>query len=50
MYDTQAFFGRPAMFPTTLFHDFPPSRVICTLPSSVPAQITFAFLGDSEMA
>src|SRR2546428_8811530 len=47
MYETQAFFGIPPTFPTTLLHDLPPSREICTLPSSVPTQITFEFFGDS---
>ena len=50
MYETQAFPGMPTTFPTTLLHDLPPSPEICTLPSSVPAQITFEFFGDSEMA
>src|SRR4051812_43498098 len=27
----------------------PPFRVTCTFPSAVPAQITFAFSGDSEI-
>ena len=48
--DTQAFFGSPRMFATTFVHVFPPSRVTCTLPSSVPAQTTSGFLGDSEIA
>src|SRR3954453_23601535 len=48
--ETQAFFGRPAMLATTFVHDLPPSRVACTLPSSVPTQITLLFFGDSAMA
>ena len=37
------------MFGATLVHVLPPSRVICTLPSSVPAQITFASRGLSAI-
>ena len=50
MYDTHAFFASPGTFATTFVHDLPPSRVIWTLPSSVPAQIRFGFFGDSEIA
>src|SRR5439155_1338155 len=38
------------MFFVTLVQFFPPSRVICTYPSLVPAQITPASLGDSAIA
>ncbi len=37
------------MFFTTFVHVLPPSRVSCTLPSSVPAQITPALTGDSAI-
>src|SRR5215467_3486771 len=47
---TQVFGGRPGIFFTRLAQVFPPSRVSCTLPSSVPAQITLESLGDSLMA
>ena len=33
-----------------LFHEEPPSDVICTKPSSVPTTIKFSFNGDSERA
>ena len=38
-------FGRPGMRGATLVHVFPPSRVTCTLPSSVPTQRTFVSVG-----
>jgi hypothetical protein len=38
------------MFAVTLVQCWPPSRVICTRPSFVPAQITPASLGDSASA
>src|SRR5207248_10659666 len=47
---TQVFGGRPGTFFTRLFQVLPPSRVSCRFPSSVPAQITLASLGDSLMA
>jgi hypothetical protein len=39
----------PRTLATTFFHVLPPSRVTCTLPSSVPTQTTEAFFGDSAM-
>src|SRR6266496_3097877 len=42
--------GRPGMFLVTLVQFFPPSRVICTSPSLVPAQISPLSFGDSAMA
>ena len=50
MEDTHAFFGRPGTLPTTFFQVLPASRVICRLPSSVPAQIRFGSFGDSAIA
>src|SRR6266567_1257800 len=47
---TQAFLGSPLILPTTFFQVLPPSRVSCTLPSSVPTQIKFGFFGESEIA
>src|SRR5215471_5789214 len=47
MCETHVCFGRPGTLAATFCHDLPPSRVSCRLPSSVPAQITLAFLGDS---
>ena len=38
------------MFAATLVQVLPPSRVTCTLPSSVPTQITSRFFGDSAIA
>src|SRR6266702_5083493 len=38
-------FGRPGKCPDMLIQVFPPSRVTCTSPSSVPAQITFVSVG-----
>src|SRR6059036_3272674 len=46
---TQAFFGRPLMLAVRFFQFLPPSRVTCTLPSSVPTQIRFGFFGDSQI-
>src|SRR6266852_1280635 len=42
--------GRRRIFFVTLVQFFPPSRVICTYPSLVPAQITPASFGDSAIA
>src|SRR6185369_11357538 len=44
-----AFGASPTMFFTTFVHDFPPSRVTWTLPSSVPIQITFESRGDGAI-
>src|SRR5262245_557293 len=49
MDDTHENFGAPAMFGATLVHVLPPSRVTCTLPSSVPAQITLGSRGLSAI-
>src|SRR5229473_2455317 len=38
------------IFLVTLVQFLPPSRVICTMPSFVPAQITPASFGDSAIA
>src|SRR5580700_2178248 len=43
-------FGAPDMWLKTLLHVFPPSRDICTFPSSVPAHSTPARTGDSAIA
>src|SRR4051812_34933092 len=48
--DTHAYFGRPAMLPTTFVHDLPPLRVTCRLPSSVPAHTVIESRGDSPIA
>src|SRR5712691_3055358 len=40
-------FGTPGTFDATFFHVFPPPRVTCTLPSSVPTHSTFGANGDS---
>src|SRR6266511_4066718 len=40
----------PRMLPVTSVQCAPPSRVACTLPSFVPAQITPRLIGDSAMA
>ena len=45
--DTQEFFASPPTLPTTFVQVLPPSRVICTLPSSVPTQMICPFFGDS---
>ena len=37
--------GNPGMRAPTLVHVFPPSRVTCTLPSSVPTQRTLVSVG-----
>ena len=42
--------GRFGIFLVTLLQLFPPSRVTCTSPSLVPAQITPASFGDSATA
>src|SRR5262245_34589506 len=42
--------GRFGMFFVTFVHVLPPSRVICTSPSFVPAQINPFSFGDSAMA
>src|SRR5215467_1193288 len=42
--------GRLGMFFVTFVQLFPPSRVICTNPSLVPAQINPASFGDSAIA
>ena len=42
--------GRFGMFFVTLVQLLPPSRVTCTSPSLVPAQITPACFGDSAIA
>src|ERR1700730_5448441 len=42
--------GKPEMFLVTLVQLFPPSRVTCTWPSLVPAQISPCSLGDSAIA
>ena len=39
--------GSPGTLPTTFVQVLPLSRVIWTLPSSVPTQIVLAFFGDS---
>src|SRR5436190_4795911 len=41
--------GAPAMFGATLVQCAPASRVICRLPSSVPAQMTFGSRGLSAI-
>src|SRR5438477_10110159 len=46
---THAFFGSPAMLAVTFVHVLPLSRVICTLPSSLPIQTRSWFFGDSAM-
>src|SRR5437764_5034364 len=42
--------GRLGIFLVRLVQVLPASRVICSRPSLVPAQITLASLGDSAMA
>src|SRR5579862_2043069 len=44
-----AFGASPWTFLMTLVHVFPPSRVTCTLPSSVPTQITLESSGEGAM-
>src|SRR3954462_9620224 len=46
-HDTQVPLGSPGTFAATFVQLLPPSRVTCRLPSSVPAQITWPFFGDS---
>src|SRR5213593_43594 len=41
--------GTPFTLSATFFHVFPPSRVTCTLPSSVPTHSRSLFTGDSLM-
>src|SRR6266516_4307561 len=48
--DTQPKRGAPAMFGATFVQCVPPSRVICTFPSSVPAQRTLRSRGLSASA
>src|SRR5574341_300835 len=50
MLDTVPQGGRPVMLDVTLLHVFPPSRVTCTSPSLVPAQISPGFKRDSAIA
>src|SRR3954454_23993165 len=49
MEETHENAGASLMFGATFFHVLPPSRVTCTLPSSVPAQMTFGSRGLSAM-
>src|SRR3981081_2251784 len=42
--------GRPGIFAVTLLQFLPPSRVICTRPSLVPAQISPFSFADSAIA
>src|SRR5262249_28800675 len=49
-HDTIGALPSPGTFLTTLDQFPPPSRVTCTLPSSVPTQTTCAFFGDSLIA
>ena len=44
-----AFGARPGMFLTTFVHVLPPSRVTCTLPSSVPTQMTLGSTIDGAI-
>src|SRR5206468_7348295 len=46
-HETHDLGGRAGTFFATLVQVFPPSLVSWRLPSSVPTQITFPFLGDS---
>jgi hypothetical protein len=46
---THVFAGTPLMFASTLVQFAPPSRVTCTRPSSVPAQITPRSIGLGAM-
>src|SRR6266487_313949 len=50
MFDTVPHDGIPGMFAVTFVQFFPPSRVTCTTPSFVPAQIRPALSGDSAIA
>src|SRR5215469_4121979 len=50
MFSTVPQGGRFTMLGVTLVQVFPASRVTCTRPSFVPAQITPGSLGDSAMA
>src|SRR5437868_14304080 len=47
--ETQVQRGSPVTFFVTFVHFFPPSRVTCRLPSSVPTHTRSGFFGDSEM-
>src|SRR6476469_2155775 len=47
--ETHAFRGKPLRLGVKFFQFFPPSRVNCTFPSSVPTQIKFESLGDSQI-
>ncbi len=46
---TQVPFGTPGTFARTLAQVAPPSRVICTFPSSVPTQMMPGRMGDSAI-
>ena len=46
-HDTHECSGTPLTLRTTLLQLLPPSRVSCTLPSSVPTQMRPACFGDS---
>src|SRR5436305_8809983 len=48
-HDTQVPLGRPGALGATFVQLLPPSRVTWRLPSSVPAQITCGFFGDSPI-
>ena len=50
MFDTVPHAGMPGMLAVTFVQFLPPSRVSCTWPSFVPAQINPAFSGDSAIA
>src|SRR6266851_5713445 len=50
MFDTVLCAGIPGMPAATLLQLFPPSRVTCTRPSLVPAQISPGLSGDSAIA
>ena len=44
-----AFGASPASAFAVFVHVFPPSRVTCTFPSSVPTQMTFGSTGDGPI-
>lgn len=50
MFDTVPHSGMPGILAVRLVQVLPPSRVICTRPSLVPAQMTPVCLGDSARA
>src|SRR5262249_36398231 len=50
MFENVPHSGKLGIFLVTLVQFLPPSRVNCSRPSLVPAQITPASLGDSAMA